>query len=107
MGALNYDGSITNFDDRLLSHLQIVIVQKLRLNQSFVMSWLNSLSVGDGRTSIWIDRTIPLRFTFDGSRVPEISREWITLLTQSADSSRGLVVMNEDGGVARSTGGAR
>ena len=30
MGTLQYDGVLVEFDDRLLAHLQIVIVQKIQ-----------------------------------------------------------------------------
>jgi hypothetical protein len=101
VGTLIYDGSVIEFEDRLLAHLQIVIVQKLRHGEAFPMSWLNSLSIGDGRSSIWLDRTIPLRFNFVGSRVPSINRDWIAALSESASSSTGLIVINEDGTLAR------
>ena len=104
MGTLQYDGDRIEFDDRLLAHLQIVIVKKLRGGDSFVMSWLNALSVGDGRTSIWLDHTIPLRFNFNGSRSPVINREWLQVLERSADSSAGLIVVGEDGRLARCGG---
>lgn len=101
MGSLLYEGRPIEFDDRLLTHLHIVIVQKLRIGDSFAMSWMNTLSAGDGRTSIWLDRTIPLVFEFAGSRPPAINREWLGTLRASADSSTGLVVTGEDGQFAR------
>jgi hypothetical protein len=104
MGTLIYDGQAIEFDDRLLAHLQIVIVQKLTRRESFLMSWLNAVSIGDGRTSIWLDHTIPLRFHFLGSRTPEINRDWLERLTGSAASSTGLIVYGEDGSLARCTG---
>jgi hypothetical protein len=104
VGALQYDGKKTTFDDRLLAHLHIVIVQKLRRGDSFAVSWLNALSIGDGRTSIWLDRTIPLRFEFSGSRAPAVNREWLQMLEKSADSSTGLIVTSEDGQLARCGG---
>jgi hypothetical protein len=106
MGTLVYDGTPLDFEDRLLAHLQIVIVQKLRHDEGFTMSWLRSLSIGDGRTSIWLDRTISLRFEFDGSRSPSINRDWLRQLQESANGSTGLVVTGEDGQLAR-CGGAR
>jgi hypothetical protein len=107
MGALTYDGTATKFDDRLLAHLQIVIVQRLRQNRSFLMSWLNALEVGDGRTSVWIHDQASLRFTFDGSRSPEIDEAWLQLHASSADGPRGLIVMNDHGVAIRSSGGSR
>ena len=97
MGSLTY-GSITiEFDDRVLAHLQIVIVNKLRRRESFSMSWRDAAAVGDGRSAIWLDPSIPLYFKFDGSRVPSIDRDWLEALSDSASSSRGLIVLNEDG----------
>ena len=101
MGSLLYEGRSLEFDDRLLTHLHIVIVQKLRSSESFAMSWMNTLSTGDGRTSIWLDRTIPLLFNFAGSRPPTINRDWLTTLRTSADSSTGLLVTGEDGQLTR------
>lgn len=101
MGRLQYgDGTIT-IDDRALAHLQIVVVNHLRNGESFTLSWLNALSKGDGRSSIWLHPAIPLRFDFFGSRRPEINREWIDALERSAHSSVGLVVLGEDGRPAR------
>jgi hypothetical protein len=97
MGSLQYDVHTLHFDDRLLAHLQIVIVRKLRKGDSFLMSWLNALSMGDGRSAVWLDHTIPLRFNFSGSRTPTINRDWLHALEQSADSSTGLIIIGEDG----------
>jgi hypothetical protein len=99
MGALVYDSMVFEFEDRLLAHLQIVIVNKLRRGEPFVMSWRVSAEVGSGREAIWLDPAIPLYFEFDGSRVPAINREWLGRLANSADSSVGLVVVGEDGAV--------
>jgi len=95
MGTLTYDGMFVRFDDRVLAHVQIVIVQKLRRGESFLMSWRDSDSVGDGRSSIWLDRSIPLYFKFAGGHTPDLNREWIAALALSADSPRGLIVTSE------------
>jgi len=97
MGTLTYDSIVIEFDDRLLAHLQIVIVNKLRRRESFAMSWRDAPEVGDGRSAIWLDPSIPIYFKFDGSRVPAINREWVERLAESAASSHGLLVVGEDG----------
>lgn len=97
MGSLTYAGVAVEFDDRLLSHLEIVIVNKLRRQEGFVLSWRDSPDTGDGRSAIWLDPSIPLYFKLEGSRLPAIDRDWIELLAESADSSTGLVVMDESG----------
>jgi hypothetical protein len=97
MGSLTYDSMVIEFDDRVLAHLQIVIVQKLRRGESFLMSWRDSLNSGDGRAAIWIAPTIPLYFKFLGSKVPVIDKDWLHELGKSAESSTGLIVTNEKG----------
>ncbi len=97
MGSLIYDSTVIDFDDRLLLHLQIVIVNKLRRHESFAMSWRDAPEVGDGRSTIWLDPSIPLYFKFAGSRTPTVNREWLDLLAESAASSTGMIVVGEDG----------
>ena len=96
MGTLQYDGILIEFDDRLLAHLQIVIVKKIQRNESFLVSWRDSPEVGDGHSSIWIHPAQNLYFKFTGSREPGINREGLERMTASANSSRGLVITHEE-----------
>ena len=107
MGTMTYDGAIVEFDDRLLTHLQIVVMQRLRRGEGFVMSWLDALEVGDGRSSVWMSPHIAVYFKFAGSRVPEIVEEWLRVLSASAASSRGLIVTDQDGRPSRALRGNR
>ncbi|QEE62310.1 ATP-dependent DNA ligase [Salinibacterium sp. dk2585] len=100
MGFMLYDGTSVQFDDRLLAHLQIVMVQKLMKQESFLVSWKDGPSLGDGRGSFWMSPNTPIYFKFLGSRTPEINQEWLLQLGHSADSSQGLVVTDEDGTLA-------
>ncbi|RFA22679.1 DUF7882 family protein [Subtercola boreus] len=84
MGYITYDGTDIEMDDRILTHLHIVIVQKLRRTECFTMSWAYSAEVGSGRASIWLHPSIPIRFRFDGSRVPSLNPVWLAELTESA-----------------------
>jgi len=95
MGSMTYDGLVIQFDDRVLTHIQIVIVQKLRRNECFLLSWRDSDAVGDGRSSVWLSPSIPLYFKFAGGHIPSINRSWIDALSLCADSSQGLVVTGE------------
>jgi hypothetical protein len=96
MGYLSLDGYETEFDDRTLSHLHLVIVSKLRKGESFALSWKEPQSTGGGRTSTWVNPATRIRFHFDGSRSPTLNRDWLLRLAESASSSRGLVVERED-----------
>ncbi|WP_312855081.1 DUF7882 family protein [Agromyces agglutinans] len=95
MGTLQYDGVLIEFDDRVLAHLQLVIVQKLRRNESFVMSWRDAQETGNGHSSVWVHPAQNLYFKFSGGRHPAINRDWLEQLMESANSARGLVITAE------------
>ena len=97
MGTLNYGAWSIEFEDRLLTHLQIVIITRFRRGESFVMSWIDSTAIGSGRNSIWLSPAVPAYFKFNGSRLPSIDEDWVRRLDASAASSAGLVVTDEHG----------
>lgn len=97
MGALSYGQWTFDFEDRLLTHLQIVIVSKFRRGDSFPMSWVNAVAVGSGRSSVWLTPSVPVFFAFDGDEVPQVDRAWLARLTESASSTTGLVIRDENG----------
>lgn len=97
MGSLVYDGRVTHFDDRTLTHMQIIIAQKLTRNESLLVSWKDSAAVGDGRTAIWLAPNIPILFKFSGSRVPSIDKAWLERLGESAGASTGMIVTDAEG----------
>jgi hypothetical protein len=96
MGSLTYDRVVVEIDDRTLAHLQLVIVQKLRRGESFMLSWRDSAEVGSGRSSIWLHPAIPLYFNFAGGRAATLNRQWIEDLSRSANSTQGLVIVSEE-----------
>jgi hypothetical protein len=87
MGSISYDGLVVVVDDRTLTHLQIVIVNKLRRGEAFLMSWKDSVEAGSGRSAIWMHPQVLIYFKFDGSRVPAINERWLRELADSAESS--------------------
>jgi hypothetical protein len=97
VGTLIYGspGIAIDFDDRSLTHIQMVIIAKLRRGESFVFSWSSGVDQGSGRSSVWLDQSIPLFFRYFGSRIPEINRDWLQVLQLSADSGSGLVFTPE------------
>jgi hypothetical protein len=95
MGVLHYDGRDLEFEDRLLSHVQIVVGLKLKRSESFYLSWLPGRETGAGRQAIWIANGIAMRFDFSGSRTPALNREWIERLVTSANSGIGLNLSDE------------
>jgi hypothetical protein len=77
-------------DDRTLAHLQFVVGAKLRLGQPFFFSWAESVARGGGRGSVWIERSIQIRFTYASSARIRLNHQWTEQLMASANSVEGL-----------------
>ena len=92
MGTLNYAGSIFEFDDRALAHLKIIIAQKLRRRESFMLSWQHHTENGGGRSSIWVTDGAPIYFKFHGSKSVSLNREWLDRMMATTHTVYGLVL---------------
>lgn len=95
MGTLSYDGEIFELDDRLLTHLQVVISTKLRRGENFFLSWPLPVERGSGRHALWIDNGVPIHIYFSGSRAVSINRDWIESMIVSAGRASGLLIGDE------------
>jgi len=96
MGKFSYQtGTRVDFEDRVLAHLQVVISNKLRRGESFVFTWRDDASIGDGRTSVWLNPSVAMSFKYYGSRAPSLNRAWIEALAVTANSPNGLYVIPE------------
>ncbi|MGW8482030.1 DUF7882 family protein [Microbacterium sp. NPDC055903] len=97
MGQLYYGGESKpiSIEDRALAHLKVVVATKLRRNESFTLSWRHPDGDPEGRTTIWLHPSIPLRFVFGEPQTPALSRTWIEDLANSANSSGGIMLVDE------------
>jgi hypothetical protein len=95
MGKLVYGSHEIDIDDRLLTHLQVVAINRLKREKPFSLSWRDSRDQGGGRTTLWVHPSIPLLFHFEGSRIPSINRAWLAQLEESADGAMGMIVTSE------------
>ncbi|MGN7977690.1 MAG: ATP-dependent DNA ligase [Microbacterium sp. 69-10] len=106
MGKFVYENGVkTEIEDRALMHLQLVITAKLRRGEPFPFSWREDVSVGGGRTTVWMHPGSSLVFKYYGSRQPSINRGWTEALAFTANSPGGLYLVPEppdagDGGGA-------
>ena len=94
MGQLFYGSSERPIEipDRVLAHVKVVIATKLRRGESFTMSWRHNGEEEGGRSTIWIQPSIPLRFVF-GSIEPEVlDPAVLQTYANSANSSSGLTI---------------
>lgn len=97
MGSLYYGDNAEpiQIEDRALAHLKVVVSTKLRRNESFTLSWKHPDPERPGRSTIWLHPSIPLRFVFEATETPELSRPWIEALAHSANSSGGVTLVEE------------
>jgi hypothetical protein len=97
MGELIYGtfNAAVPFNDRALAHLQVVMGSKLRRHESFFFTWAVGVEHGGGRDSIWVDGAIPLRFLYETNARETLNRDWIELLSKSANSATGLQFLDE------------
>ncbi|WP_295101850.1 ATP-dependent DNA ligase [uncultured Microbacterium sp.] len=96
MGKFIYEGGPKiEIEDRALSHLQLVMTAKLRRGEAFVFTWGEDVSIGGGRTTVWIHAGSSLIFKYHGSRQPAINRNWIEALAYTANAPTGLYLVHE------------
>jgi hypothetical protein len=97
MGTLTYGSgrSVLQIDDRLLVHLRLVILSKLRRAESFAFTWDSGQGAESSVITVWMHPAIDLEFGFAGPVEMEINRQWADHLMQSANSVRGLIAVPE------------
>lgn len=105
MGHLIYGvAPAINIDDWALQHLRMVIVTKLRRDESFMFTWGSEPDThGDDGTeraegqhgSVWISRASSLYFSFTAPPAQALNRQWLTALNEAANSASGLRLVPE------------
>jgi hypothetical protein len=94
MGQLFYGDTEQPIEipDRLLAHLKVVITTKLRRAESFTLTWRHADGEPVGRSSIWLQESIPLRFVFDEAEPEQLDGTALQDMAHRATSSAGLTV---------------
>lgn len=96
MGRLVYGASKeVELDDRVLAHLKVVVLSKLRRGESLALSWTHDVSRGSDRSTIWVHPSASLQFVFGGSAKPELDRELVERLIDAANSPEGINLHGE------------
>ncbi|MFE5408012.1 hypothetical protein [Microbacterium sp. NPDC056569] len=88
------EGTPISIPEHVLVHVKLVVTTKLRRNESFMMSWRHA--DGSGRSSVWLEPSIPLRFTFDSVEEPRIDHALLSRLAAEASSNAGLILELDD-----------
>src|SRR4051794_2799046 len=89
MGNLYYGMNVAPIamPDRVMAHLKVIIATKLRRGESFTITWEHGPTETPGRTTIWLQPSIPMRFVFDAAEPEALDREWLSHLAKSASNS--------------------
>jgi hypothetical protein len=104
MGHLIYGvAPAIEIDDWALEHLRVVIVTKLRRNESFSFNWDNEPHIhGDDaldkpglRGTVWISKSSSLYFSFDSTGDRALNKKWLGALADAANSGGGLRLVPE------------
>ena len=94
MGTLFYGGDRTpiRIDDRILAHLRAVVTAKMRRGEGFLLSWTDSITIGDGRSSVWVSAQSDLHYKFDGSQQAKLDPALLERLNMESIQARGIEI---------------
>lgn len=94
MGKLYYGSADEPIEvsDRLLAHLKFVATTKLRRQESFALNILHPACEDAGRTTLWVQPAIPLRFVFGSAEAESLDRELIRQLADDANTTGGMTI---------------
>ena len=105
MGSLIYGvAPAIRIEDRVLRHLEFVIISKLRRSESFAFHWDQEPGVVEDEAidaeathgTIWVGPASQLYFRYDGPRNGHVlNRKWLEVLIQASNSSSGLHALPE------------
>jgi len=98
VGYMYYGADVNPVEmpDRLLAHLKVLTTAKLRRGESFTVTWRHPKGMPEGRTSLWLQPAIPLKFVFGSAEAEKIDREYLESLAQAAMTSAGVVIDWDD-----------
>jgi hypothetical protein len=103
MGQLYYGNADRPIEmpDALLAHVKVVIATKLRRGESFTLSWRHPEGETAGRSTLWLQPAIPMRFVFSSAEAERLDPVFLRDLANAANSAGGLTVDLDAGVPAR------
>lgn len=78
-----------DIDDRILAHLRVVMMNKLRRGEGFM---LQLPTAGGGRSSIWVRPKMAPLIQLYGGRAPQLDRDLIKEMMSKASDYDGLTL---------------
>jgi hypothetical protein len=94
VGKLFYgtDTEPAELPDRVLAHVKTVVAAKLRRGESFTLSWQHPGEAIGGRSTLWLNPSIPMRFVFSSPDGETLDPEMLHRFARAANSSAGLTI---------------
>jgi len=90
VGRLFYQGrAVLDVDDRTLAHLRVVMMNKLRRGESFM---LHAPHPSAGTLSLWLSASTPLVLQFWGGRSPSLDQHLVERMFDEANGPNGLTL---------------
>lgn len=83
--------------DHVLTHLQYVVVQKFRRDESFLLTWVEGTGAAVVERSLWLSPRAAFSFEFDSSDAVPLSLPWVAALTAATDTLEGLRLVDAHG----------
>lgn len=77
-------------EDRLLAHVEAVVLSRLRRNNAFALRWREKSGNGNGRRTVWIHPSADLYFEYESAEPGEMDRDLLDRLAKAADSNQGI-----------------
>jgi len=101
MGTFTYGPTAIDvaLDDRLLAHLRVVIVTKLRRAECFLFTWTDESGPVPVEESLWMHPAVAMRFRIEKPATMTMNRDWSEVLAHAANSGSGLTARPEPGSV--------
>lgn len=95
MGRLIYPGAVygIEFDDRTLAHVRVVIMNKLRRSESFMLNLTSPH--GTSHSSLWVSSLIPMQFEISSRTSIRLNPRWLDALMVAANSADGFTIVPE------------
>ncbi|RWZ50066.1 hypothetical protein ELQ90_12040 [Labedella phragmitis] len=99
MATFTYGTTATTLeiDDRQLAHLQHIIAQRFRRQESLLLTFVLERGGERRRRTVWLSPSSPLEFDYDASVSQSLNRSWLEDLMQQSYSVGGVVLAQEPG----------
>lgn len=93
MATLFYGSDVApiSLPDRLMGYIKVIASTKLRRGESFTFTWTGTAGE-PGRSTIWLQPAIPLRFVFDSPEPEQLVGDYLRALADQANAASGLVI---------------